>query len=145
MRISELGRASGVDPETIRYYEKTGLMPSPHRLGNGYRDYGQAHVERLSFIRQCRALDMNLREIARLLEIAEHPQAECGDVDRLIDDHLDRVRQQIRGLRALEKHLATLRSCCGTPRRAAECGILQELTSEARGEPWKRSDARGKK
>lgn len=132
MRISELGRASGVDPETIRYYEKAGLVPSPPRLGNGYRDYGKAHVERLAFIRQCRALDMSLREVGRLLEIAEHPQAECSDVDRMIDDHLDRVRQQIRGLRALEKQLAALRSRCGTPRQTAECGILLELTTAAR-------------
>ena len=132
MRISELGQASGVDPETIRYYEKAGLMPSPQRLSNGYRDYGKGHVERLAFIRQCRALDMSLREIAGLLELADQPQAECSNVDRLIDEHLDRVRRQISSLRSLEKQLAALRGRCGTPRRAAECGILQELATAAR-------------
>lgn len=145
MRISELGRLSGVDPETIRYYEKTGLMPPPHRLGNGYRDYGEAHVERLAFIRQCRGLDMNLKEVALLLEIADHPQAECTDVDHLIDDHLARVRVRIRGLRNLEKQLAELRRCCSTPRRAADCGILQELSIGAREDTRMGASVRRKK
>lgn len=54
MRIGELGQATGVDIETIRYYEKAGLLPNPARSGNGYRAYGRAHLERLAFIRHCR-------------------------------------------------------------------------------------------
>ena len=60
MQIKELALATGVDVETIRYYEKQGLMPAPARRDNGYRDYAVAHLERLSFIRHCRALDMPL-------------------------------------------------------------------------------------
>ena len=63
MQIKELARATGVDVETIRYYEKQGLMPAPARRDNGYRDYAAAHLERLSFIRHCRALDMPLGDV----------------------------------------------------------------------------------
>ena len=60
MKISELSRATGVDVDTIRYYEKSGLLPPPARQANGYRHYGDAHLERLAFVRHCRALDMPL-------------------------------------------------------------------------------------
>ena len=60
MQIKDLAAATGVDADTIRFYEKQGLLPAPARLGNGYRNYGAAHLERLSFIRHCRALDMPL-------------------------------------------------------------------------------------
>jgi Cd(II)/Pb(II)-responsive transcriptional regulator len=134
MRIGELGLATGVDVETIRYYEKAGLLPVPARQANGYRDYGQKHLERLAFIRHCRALDLPLVEIQRLLELLSQPSAACGDVDRLIEGQLARVRTRIRSLRALERQLSALRSCCATPQTAAECGILNELVTTAQNE-----------
>ena len=75
MRIGELGQAMGVDIETIRYYEKAGLLAPPARTANGYRAYSPAHVERLAFIRHCRALDMPLAGIKRLLNFVAHPDA----------------------------------------------------------------------
>lgn len=131
MRIGELGRATGVDVETIRYYEKAGLLPAPVRHANGYRNYGDKHLERLAFIRHCRALDLPLVEIARLLELLSQPSAACGDVDLLIECQLVRVRNRIRSLRALERQLSALRSCCAAPQTAAECGILRELVTAA--------------
>lgn len=92
MRIGELSSATGVDIETIRYYEKIGLMPRADREANGYRAYDRTHLERLSFIRYCRALDMPLAGIGRLLDFLLHPDAGCGDIDHLIDDQLIRIR-----------------------------------------------------
>ncbi len=132
MRIGALGKATGVDVETIRYYEKAGLLPIPARHENGYRSYGEFHLERLAFVRHCRALDMPLAEIKRLLDFLGQPMAECADVDRLIDQQLTRVRTRIKSLRALERQLAALRGCCATPNTAANCGILQELVTAAR-------------
>lgn len=134
MRIGELAAATGVDVETIRYYEKAGLLPAPRRDGNGYRAYAADHLERLAFIRHCRALDLPLAEIARLLEFVARPDADCGDIDRLIDAQLARVRARLRSMRMLERQLRALRARCGTGHAARECGILHELVAAAHGE-----------
>ncbi len=63
MRIKALSEATGVEIETIRFYEKQGLLPTPAREANGYREYAPAHLERLAFVRHCRALDIPLAEI----------------------------------------------------------------------------------
>jgi DNA-binding transcriptional MerR regulator len=109
MRIGELGRAAGVDSETIRYYERAGLLLPPARALNGYRAYGVRTLERLAFIRHCRALDVPLAEIKRLLDFVAHPDADCGDINRLIDDQLARTRARLKSMRALEKQL--MRRC----------------------------------
>ena len=134
MRIGELGRAAGVDSETIRYYERAGLLLPPARALNGYRAYGVEHLERLAFIRHCRALDVPLAEIRRLLDFVAHPDADCGDINRVIDDQLARTRARLKSMRALEKQLAALRSRCEAGHVAAECGILHELVAAAHGE-----------
>lgn len=129
MRIGELCQATGVRIETIRYYEKEGLLPAPARAENGYRNYGSAHLERLSFIRHCRALDMPLAEIKQMLDFVVHPEADCGDINRLIDKQLARVRARLRSMRTLEKQLSQLRARCGAGHIAAECGILHQLVA----------------
>jgi Cd(II)/Pb(II)-responsive transcriptional regulator len=134
MRIGELGQATGVDIETIRYYEKAGLLPAPARSHNGYRAYSAAHLERLAFIRHCRALDISLADVKRLLGFVAHPDSDCGDIDHLIDAQLDRVRARLKSMRALERQLAALRGRCGSGHAAGECGILHELVSAAHGE-----------
>lgn len=134
MKIGELSQATGVDIETIRYYEKSGLLQAPERLANGYRTYGPLHLERLSFVRHCRALDMPLADVQRLLSFVDRPQADCGDINQLIDEHLGRVRARLKSMRALEKQLTTLRTHCEAGHTAGECGILQELVSAAHGE-----------
>jgi Cd(II)/Pb(II)-responsive transcriptional regulator len=134
MQIKELARATGVDVETIRYYEKQGLMPKPARRDNGYRDYEASHLERLSFIRHCRALDMPLADVTRLLGLLDKPDAHCGDVDLLVDDQLTRVRARLKSMRALEKRLLQLRALCSGIHEGQNCGILDELVSAAHGE-----------
>lgn len=134
MRIGELGQTTGVDVETIRYYEKEGLLPAPARSENGYRAYSAQHVERLAFIRHCRALDIPLADVKRLLDFVAHPEADCGDIDRLIDAQLARVKARLASMRALEKQLSALKGQCGANHTAGECGILHELVAAAHKE-----------
>ena len=134
MRIGELGQATGVDVETIRYYEKAGLLEEPVRLANGYRSYSKAHLERLSFIRHCRALDIPLADITRLVDYMVHPSADCGDINKLIDQQISRVRARLASMQALENQLTTLRAQCDSTHFGLECGILHELVSAAHGE-----------
>lgn len=133
MQIKELGRATGVDVETIRYYEKQGLLPAPARRDNGYREYEAAHLARLSFIRHCRALDMPLVDVSRLLGFVDEPKAYCGEVNLLVDEQLARVRARLKSMRALEKQLLQLRARCSGVHEG-HCGILDELVSAAHGE-----------
>ncbi len=134
MQIKALSAATGVDIETIRYYERQGLLPAPARQANGYRDYGPPQLERLSFIRHCRALDMPLADVRQLLAALDAPGPECGDINALIDQHLARVRARLASLRALEKQLRSLRSSCSGAPGEAGCGILHELVAAAHGE-----------
>ena len=133
MKISELGRATGVDVETIRFYEKEGLLPPPARQANGYRSYEASHLERLAFVRHCRALDMSLSDVRALLEGVDG-QSAGGDIDALVDAQLRRVRARLKSLRALERQLARLRQQCDSDHAHHPCGILQELVAAAHGE-----------
>lgn len=134
MRIGELSAATGVDSETIRYYEREGLLTAPARQSNGYRAYGSSHLEQLAFVRHCRALEIPLMDIRRLLAFAEQPTAECGDIDRLIDEQLLKVQVRLKSMRALERQLAELRKRCNAHHAVGECGILHELVAAAQAE-----------
>lgn len=134
MKIGDLARATGVEVETIRYYEKAGLLPAPAREANGYRSYGEEHLERLAFVRHCRALDMPLADVKRLLDFLGSAHDDCGDIDALIASQLARVRARLTSLRALERQLSALRDSCDSNHAVHECGILQELVAAAHGE-----------
>lgn len=134
MQIRDLARATGVQVETIRYYEKQGLLSAAPRLANGYRDYGPEHLERLAFLRHCRALDMPLADIARLLDFAQTPQVHCGDINQLVDAQLARVQARLQSMQALEKQLLQLRRQCSESRPGPGCGILSELVAAAHAE-----------
>ncbi len=131
MRIGNLAEATGTPVETIRYYEREGLLPAARRSENNYREYTAAHAERLAFIRQCRNLDMTLDEIRSLLRLRDAPPADCGEINTLLDDHIGHVGQRIRELRALEKDLKALRARCASPQAIDACGILNQLDSAA--------------
>ena len=131
MKIGELASATHTLPETVRYYEREGLLPLPPRTGANYRDYSRADVQRLAFIRHCRSLDMTLEEVRTLLELKDEPAKGCGDVDQLVASHIQKVVARIRELKALEMELRALRKDCSTGRTAAECGILGGLNRAA--------------
>ena len=134
MKIGDLSRATGVDVGTIRFYERSGILAAPRREANGYRSYGPEHLEGLSFVRHCRALDRPLADIQRLLDFTLRPEADCGDINELVDRQIERVRARLDSLRALETQLSVLRGKCSQGHRAQECGILGELVSAAHGE-----------
>lgn len=131
MKIGDMARAAQVPVETIRYYEHEGLLPQAPRSAGNYRIYGTEHVERLGFIRRCRSLDMTLDEIRVLLRFKDAPDADCGDVNALLDAHIGHVAARVRELRQLEGQLKLLRAQCGVPRDAGHCGILAVLAQPA--------------
>lgn len=135
MKIGRLAEATGTAVETIRFYEREGLLPPPARADNNYRVYLPAHAERLAFIRQCRHLDMTLDEVRALIRLREAPQQDCGEVNALLDAHIGHVAERIRQLRALEKALKALRARCTTPQAVAACGILDGIERAAAGQP----------
>ena len=140
MKISELAQATGTPVDTIRYYEREGLLPEPARAGNNYRVYGPAHAERLAFIRQGRGLDMSLGEIRTLLAWRDRPDADCGAVRALLDEHIGHIATRIRELRALERQLKDLRAQCRQASDTAHCGILTGLAQAAEPPPARAHD-----
>jgi Cd(II)/Pb(II)-responsive transcriptional regulator len=126
MKIGELAKLTDCQVETVRYYEREGLLPPPARSDGNYRVYTQAHVERLTFIRNCRSLDMTLEEIRSLLSLRDSPQDQCESVNALIDEHIQHVNARVASLQALQTQLLELRQRCinGT---LEHCGILQQL------------------
>ena len=131
MRIGNLAEVTATPVETIRFYEREGLLPAAQRTENNYRLYTAAHADRLTFIRQCRNLDMALDEIRSLLRLRDAPSQDCGEVNTLLDEHIGHVGQRIRELRALEKDLKALRARCRAPNAIQACGILSELDGPA--------------
>ncbi|KAE9528275.1 Cd(II)/Pb(II)-responsive transcriptional regulator [Testudinibacter aquarius] len=128
MKIGDLAKQTGCPVETIRYYEREGLMPQAQRnLMNNYREYGTVHLERLVFIRRCRTLEMTQDEIRELLQAKADPNASCASINDLIDAHLSHVKARIAELQALKKQLGELRSQCGEIHRTQDCGILKGL------------------
>ena len=110
------------------------MLQLPARTASGYRRYGPEAVERLTFIRHCRSLDIPLRDVRRLLSLLDEREASCNEISVLIDTHLEQVRHKRREFEALERQLVGLRAQCGERHRVADCGIVDELLHAARGE-----------
>ena len=126
MRIGEASKVSGCHIETIRYYERIGLLPRAMRTGSGYREYTGAEVDRLRFITRSRGLGFSLDEIRSLLDLAEDASLSCADVDRIARGHLASVQQRMRELRRVSYELKrTINACAGGQR--GECAILNTL------------------
>lgn len=136
MKIGEVAAVAQCSVETIRYYEKEGLLPEPGRTEGNYRSYGLEHVERLRFIRNCRALDMSHGEIRTVLNIVDHPATDCGSVNLVFDQHIAHVDERIRELMQLKQQLGALRESCQSEQAVEACGILRVLsTMEAEPKP----------
>ncbi|TDR37730.1 MerR family mercuric resistance operon transcriptional regulator [Tahibacter aquaticus] len=126
MKISEAAAASGCHLETIRYYERIGLLSKAARRDNGYRVYTHAEVERLRFITRGRELGFSLEEIQSLLALAEQTDMPCADVDRMARQHLADIQGRIQALQRMAQELArTIEGCAGGAR--ARCAILGDL------------------
>jgi Cd(II)/Pb(II)-responsive transcriptional regulator len=129
MKIGELAELTGTPVETIRFYEREGVLPKAGRSQSNYRMYDSSHVARLAFIRHCRTLDMTLAEIRALLKFKDSPEDNCAEVNILLDEHIGHVAERIRELRLLDRQLQALRAMCDDVRDSAHCGILNELSN----------------
>ncbi|WP_375170895.1 Cd(II)/Pb(II)-responsive transcriptional regulator [Marinobacter sp.] len=130
MKIGDISKRVGIAVETVRYYEKIGLLPEPDRDASGYRAYRQHHLDRLQFIKRCRSLDMAQDEIRELIRLTEQPDADCREVDALLARHLSHVRERLQELASLEQSLERLQRACSEARTVQECGILGSLASD---------------
>lgn len=129
MKIGELAQQTGCATETIRYYEKIGLLPEAYRNSNNYRQYNETHMERLRLIRNCRSLDMTHDEIRDLLAIIDAPQQTCGPITDIITEHLQHVDTRIQSLLQLRQQLELLQHACANEGTAEDCGILDSLSN----------------
>ena len=126
LTIGDLARATLTKVETIRYYERIGLLPAPGRTAGNYRAYGEAELGRLSFIRRARGLGFPLNQVRELLTLADRRDQPCATVDSMAQAHLDEVERKIADLQALGRELADMISHCdhGT---IGECRIIEAL------------------
>ena len=124
--IGELSRRTGVNIETIRYYEKIGAMPNPPRTAAGYRGYSEDLLNRLTFIRRCRQLGFAMVEIHELLGLVDAHGYTCAEVQALTLEHAEMLKRKIQDLKSLEKTLRTIASQC-TGKKVPECPIIDAL------------------
>jgi Hg(II)-responsive transcriptional regulator len=131
LTIGKLASAAGVNTQTIRYYERTGLFPAPVRTPGGYRQFGLGELRRLRFIRRAQGLGFSLTEIRELLGLRVHDPRSCGAVTRRVDEKIDATERKIRELQALQRALEQLRASCAARERTADCPILEALVDDA--------------
>lgn len=127
MKIGELAHKSGCSIQTIRFYEKEGLLPAPDRSAGNFRLYDTDTLEQLSFVKHCRDLDLNLAEVRDLINLQQSPEAGCEDIIKMIDSHILQVDTRIKTLRKLKSQLQALRHSCDHHKAVKECGILKGL------------------
>jgi MerR family transcriptional regulator, copper efflux regulator len=131
MKIGELARGAQVNVETVRFYERSGLLPEPRRRASGYRDYGPEDLRRLRMIRHARSLGFSLPEAKDLLALGSSDAA-CEEIQTRVAAKIETVEQKIRALEQLKQTLSDLAASCGTQTGADECPVLAAL-AEAEG------------
>ncbi len=125
-----LSRRAGCNIETVRYYERVGLMPDPERSEGGHRLYAEEHVRRLQFIRRCRELGFAVAEIRALLDLVDRRDYTCAEIRDITIAHVDQVRRKIADLRRLERTMgAMIKTCDGGA--VPECPIIDALFDTA--------------
>jgi len=130
MKIGELSRATGTNIETIRYYERIGLLPEPDRTAANYRSYGDTHRARLAFVRHSRDLGFTIAEIRSLLDLSDDPSRDCSEADRIASAHLAQVEDKIAQLTLLRDELTRIVGRCRGG-IAADCRVIEALGDHA--------------
>ncbi|MET4808195.1 helix-turn-helix domain-containing protein [Limibacillus sp. MBR-115] len=126
LTIGTLAQKTGTKVQTVRYYEQIGLMPDPGRTEGGQRRYGDADLDRLSFIRHARQLGFTLAAIRELLGLSDHPNRPCHEADAIARRQLKQVEQRLARLEALRAELKRMvQDCAGG--RTADCRVLEVL------------------
>ncbi|WP_369060913.1 helix-turn-helix domain-containing protein [Caulobacter sp. 73W] len=129
LTIGDLARAAGVKVETVRYYERIGLLPTPPRTAGNYRAYGEAERGRLAFIRRARELGFPIDQVRTLLDLADQRDQSCATVDTLAHAHLAVVERKIADLQALGRELSGMIDQCGRG-AIADCRIIAALAPD---------------
>lgn len=130
MRIGELAKTAGVTPDTIRYYEREGLLPSPQRTESGYRDYRPGVIDDLVFIKKAQALGLKLSDVREVLEISSDGKPPCEHVRATVSARLAEVEERLRELRALR---ATFRETlerldrAPAPKAGCRCAVIEAV------------------
>lgn len=127
MKIGELSRVSGCSIQTIRYYEKEGLLKSPNRTEGNFRLYDEKALKELEFVKHCRSLDIPLSDIKALLDLKNRPEESCSSINNLIANQLDLVNKRIKELKALKAELQIMKKACSTDNTVERCGIIKTL------------------
>ena len=126
MHIGELAKVTGTKAETIRYYEREGILPPADRTDSNYRDYSQDHLAALTFVRRARALGFSMAQVRELLALSDHDEKPCENVDNLVKDQLLEVERKISDLSALRDELMQLSRSCQSD-RIGDCRIVESL------------------
>ncbi|WP_122523231.1 MerR family transcriptional regulator [Pannonibacter phragmitetus] len=127
LTIGHLARETDTKVETIRFYEKSGLLPAPARTGGNYRSYDRAHLNRLSFIRRARDLGFSLDQIRALLALSDDRDQSCASVDAIAKEHREEVERKIADLQSLKAELDRMIDRCGCG-VVADCRIIESLS-----------------
>ena len=130
MTIGKLAKRAGVGVETIRFYERKGLIPEPPRRSSGYREYDDDTVTRVRFIRHAKELGFTLKEINGLLSLQLDPEKPCKDVNRRIETMLSDIDEKIQMLNRMKDALQRLSTQCGGERSVSDCPILEALEDD---------------
>jgi MerR family mercuric resistance operon transcriptional regulator len=141
LAIGEVADRTGVNLETIRYYERAGLLPSPPRTAGGHRQYGKTHVKRLNFIRRARGLGFTIEEIRALLRFSDERQQPCAKARDLAAGHLEEIRTKISDLRSMEKVLREMVARCDND-TSQDCPLIEALFRERSFRPGSSNGSR---
>lgn len=130
LKIGELASASGVNIETVRYYERRGILPQPKRRESGYREYTTEDVLRLRFIKRAQQLGFSLQEISELLSLRVSPETTCSDVKKQAEAKLTSIAEKIAELERMQAALTRLITECDEKQPSSACPILEYLSEE---------------
>lgn len=125
--IGELADKCNVNKETIRYYERTGLLPKPNRSEAGYRLYPEQMIDRLKFIKRMQELGFTLSEIDKLLGVVDRDEAKCHDMYNFTVTKIEDIQCKIQDLQKIEQMLITLKESCPEEKDIFECPIIELL------------------
>ncbi|WP_027836184.1 MerR family transcriptional regulator [Maritalea myrionectae] len=124
--IGTASTITAVNIETIRYYERIGLLPAPDRTPGGNRQYAKAHLKRIGFVKRARSLGFSIEQIRSLLTMTDQQALSCAQVSEMTADHLVQVREKIADLQKLEKTLADLNGQC-RQNKSDVCPVIEDL------------------
>ncbi|MBX9625543.1 MAG: MerR family transcriptional regulator [Gemmataceae bacterium] len=128
LRTAQVAELAGVNVETLRFYERRGILQEPPRRASGYREYPPDTVERVRFIKRAQELGFTLKEVQDLLELRETTRAKAGRVRKVAEAKLEEIEHKIRDLEAMKKSLTELLSTCDGQKTIASCPIIESLS-----------------